>query len=138
MSWGFESILREYRKREVLADFVEVVIVLIFGAIILGSLWASAADDAPVLDVRRAVVELPDGGVVIVDGGVWLSDGIALARANDLVKTQAELDALRQQPLPQKSSAVIVVTNVLTALVHTAGALIGTCLATTGNALCQK
>ncbi len=77
---------------------------------------ADAGSDAPrALSVRSAVVHLDDGGVAVVDGGVWLRDDVAEAWAR-----AAEAGALRQvspSSRPLAESVLSVVAAVLTALV---------------------
>lgn len=65
---------------------------------------ATAPDggDAPlrVVGVAHGLLVLDDGRTVDVDGGVWLTDSIAIARAQDIERLAAENAELRRAPPP--------------------------------------
>ncbi len=135
-----------------LRDFIEVAIILVIAFAIFSSVYAFADDggiqspqtrftipttDAPVVDVSAARILQSDGGTVYVQGGAWLNDDVLLARANQLVATQAELDALKATP-PKPTTAALVITNILTGIVQTIGGVMTACYVGTGNVICLK
>jgi len=73
--------------------------------------------DAPLLaaGVRSGALELDDGRAVLVDGGVWLSDALALERAKDLERLAAENKALKAAPVVPPPVFVVALVLVATA-----------------------
>lgn len=140
--------LESLRRRDLAADIRDGIFAFIIAAVCFGALWARAddggvdphvlPDDSPVLDVMEARITMPDGGVVDVQGGGWLRDDVLMARSRELVATQAELDALKATPKPVASTPLVVVSNILTGIVHTFMAAGTACLAATGDAFCRK
>ena len=68
------------------------------------ALLVSSADggaDAPLraVGVAHGLLELDDGRIVTVDGGVWLADQVALDRARDIERLAAENRELKSHPV---------------------------------------
>lgn len=63
---------------------------------------AAQAQDAgaepEVIDVERAIVTQRDGGVVDVYAGCWLSNGVCLGTAQELVQLRTENAELKKGP----------------------------------------
>lgn len=66
---------------------------------------------ADVVDVERATVTT-DAGVLELRGGCWLSDGVCLGTAQELVKLRTENAELRKGPPVGTIAAVAAVTLV--------------------------
>jgi len=76
--------------------------------------------DAPrALSVRHGLLELDDGGVRYVDGGVWLSDAAALDAARARARAEALDRALREAP-PEQQGVSPAAVSVVVALVAAA------------------
>lgn len=71
-----------------------------------------------VVDVERAELHQPDGGVMLVTGGAWLRDDILLARAQDLQRPPSP------SPTPPPAPAALVVTAIISALAGYVGGLL--------------
>lgn len=76
--------------------------------VLTGGAVPDGGGDAPrVVSVRHGLVVGDDGRTVELDGGVWLSTELAVARAQDLERYHAEVLALRQQPPPPPAAIII-------------------------------
>lgn len=67
---------------------------------------------AGVIDVERAEITTPDGGVVSVTGGAWLSDVSVEVKSKEIVRLRAENEQLKKDP-PQSSWWIPVVAGFL-------------------------
>lgn len=76
-----------------------------------------------VVDVEFAEVRQPDGGVVLVSGGAWLSDYTLITAAQREQRLDAENKALRAAP-PPPSPPALVALIVLTAAAGYVGGLL--------------
>ena len=86
--------------------------------LVLAALLAADAGVPHVVSVRHALVQTDDGETLTLDGGVWLDDATAIAKAQRLAQCSAELEASRQREVSRPISPVVsVVATVLTALV---------------------
>lgn len=95
-------------------------------ALLLASGGASAVDagDAPrVVSVRHALLVGDDGRTYSLDGGVWLADPVAIARAQDLERLAAENKTLRSTP-PTPPLAMTLAVLAALVLGFTGGALL--------------
>lgn len=65
-------------------------------------LASDAGTDAPIraVGVAHGLLLLDDGRTVSVDGGVWLSDAVAIERVKYDARLEAENQALRDSPPP--------------------------------------
>lgn len=83
---------------------------------------APDAGDRPlrVLGVSHGLLALDDGRTVTVDGGVWLDDPTAIARAQDLERLAAENAELRAKP-PGPPPAIFISLLLLVAVAGVAG-----------------
>lgn len=59
---------------------------------------AQDAGEVEVIDVERAIVTQRDGGVVDVYAGCWLSNGVCLGTAQELVQLRTENAELKKGP----------------------------------------
>ncbi len=128
--------LAALKRHDNRADLRDALLAFLIAAICFGSLWANAAEPQ-VIDVERARIHSADGGVFEVTGGGWLSDAVLIARASEIVATHAELDRLKNAPA-KPSTPLLVLTNIVTGLIHAVGAVMVSCAAATGNVTCTK
>lgn len=88
--------------------------------------------------VRHGLLDLDDGITVQVDGGVWLSDDTAAARARDIVRLAAENRELKAAPAPQvPTPAAVVIGFVAGAVIGGAGAAYGVFRVCAATAVCR-
>lgn len=79
--------------------------------LVLCTLPARAEPDAGVrlvVDVERAELVTPDGGVLHVRGGCYLDDSACLETARELASLRAEVATLRGNPIVAGLPAVVV------------------------------
>lgn len=82
--------------------------------VLTGGAVPDGGGDAPrVASVRHALAVLDDGRTVELDGGVWLSTELAIARAQDLERLSAENRALRTSPTPPPLVVLVLVSLAL-------------------------
>lgn len=127
LRWCHEERCAEYRARRTrravrIAGVLLVLAVLAFAAPALALVQPGGAvrDDVPrALSVRHGMLELDDGGVRYVDGGVWLSDAAALDAARDRARAEALAKAIREAP-PEPQGVSPAAVSVVVALVAAA------------------
>ena len=61
-------------------------------------LLSRVATGAGVIDVERAEITTPDGGIVSVTGGAWLSDISVEVKSKEIVRLRAENEQLKKEP----------------------------------------
>lgn len=93
------------RTESRLMTVVDWMALAIFVAVLLLSARVLAADagaDAPIraVGVAHGLLLLDDGRTVTVDGGVYLSDAVAIERVKYDARLEAENQALKQAPTP--------------------------------------
>lgn len=106
-------------------------------ALAIAFVLCAESGDAPfrVLSIQDGVLTLEDGRVVAVDGGVWLADDIAIARAKDLQRLAAENATLKTAP-PTTSGSLVVALVVGITLGVALGLTVAVA-ACTGTGLCH-
>lgn len=66
--------------------------------VLLLVLLSRVAIGAGVIDVERAEITTPDGGIVSVTGGAWLSDVSVEVKSKEIVRLRAENEQLKKDP----------------------------------------
>lgn len=104
-----------------LMTVVDWMALAILVAVLLLSARAVAADagtDAPIraVGVAHGLLLLDDGRTVTVDGGVYLSDAVAIERVKYDARLEAENQALKQAPAPVVVPPLAFVVTVVVAL----------------------
>ena len=61
-----------------------------------------------VIDVERAVITRPDGGIASVEGGAWLNDERVTSVSHELVRLRAENAEFRTAPPPATGTAILI------------------------------
>ena len=77
-------------------------------ALFLLLLSGYAVAQPKVIDVERAVITRPDGGIASVEGGAWLNDERVTSVSHELVRLRAENAEFRTAPPPATGTAILI------------------------------
>lgn len=77
-------------------------------ALFLLLLSGYVAAQPKVIDVERAVITRPDGGIASVEGGAWLNDERVTSVSHELVRLRAENAEFRTAPPPATGTAILI------------------------------